>query len=154
MISMGDEYGHTKDGNNNTYCHDSPWNYLDWQRAWDDEDGLRRFWTCMIRLRRMRPEFAQAHYLTREARTCGFALFVYSRHVTLSIHHSSTKPAQVHMKRSVQGQQDGRIVANICLCGCPACCSVAVGDMAGREGRVSTRLGQWPLHCSHTSQRP
>lgn len=23
MIYMGDEYGHTKGGNNNTYCHDS-----------------------------------------------------------------------------------------------------------------------------------
>ena len=28
MINMGDEYGHTKDGNNNTYCHDSEVNYL------------------------------------------------------------------------------------------------------------------------------
>lgn len=23
MIHMGDEYGHTKGGNNNTYCHDN-----------------------------------------------------------------------------------------------------------------------------------
>ena len=23
MIYMGDEYGHTKGGNNNTYCHDN-----------------------------------------------------------------------------------------------------------------------------------
>ena len=23
MFYMGDEYGHTKGGNNNTYCHDS-----------------------------------------------------------------------------------------------------------------------------------
>ena len=23
MIAMGDEYGHTKGGNNNTYCHDN-----------------------------------------------------------------------------------------------------------------------------------
>lgn len=23
MITMGDEYGHTKGGNNNTYCHDN-----------------------------------------------------------------------------------------------------------------------------------
>lgn len=28
MINMGDEYGHSKDGNNNTYCHDSELNYL------------------------------------------------------------------------------------------------------------------------------
>jgi isoamylase len=23
MLHMGDEYGHTKNGNNNTYCHDT-----------------------------------------------------------------------------------------------------------------------------------
>lgn len=27
MITMGDEYGHSKAGNNNTYCHDSPLNW-------------------------------------------------------------------------------------------------------------------------------
>lgn len=33
MINMGDEYGHSKAGNNNTYCHDSELNYVryvDW----------------------------------------------------------------------------------------------------------------------------
>ena len=30
MIHMGDEYGHSKCGNNNTYCHDSPLNWLNW----------------------------------------------------------------------------------------------------------------------------
>jgi hypothetical protein len=28
MITMGDEYGHTKGGNNNTYCHDNPVSFL------------------------------------------------------------------------------------------------------------------------------
>ncbi|EFJ40420.1 1,4-alpha-glucan branching enzyme II, isoamylase, partial [Volvox carteri f. nagariensis] len=28
MITMGDEYGHSKGGNNNTYCHDSELNYV------------------------------------------------------------------------------------------------------------------------------
>ena len=32
MIQMGDEYGHTKLGNNNTWCHDSPLNYFDWNQ--------------------------------------------------------------------------------------------------------------------------
>jgi len=30
MISHGDEIGRTLGGNNNAYCHDSPWNWLDW----------------------------------------------------------------------------------------------------------------------------
>ncbi|MDO5510724.1 MAG: glycogen debranching protein GlgX [Weeksellaceae bacterium] len=30
MISMGDEMGKTQFGNNNAYCHDQPFNWLDW----------------------------------------------------------------------------------------------------------------------------
>lgn len=51
MILMGDEYGHTKGGNNNTYCHDSSLNYLDWDAARADEDGMLRFTKQMIALR-------------------------------------------------------------------------------------------------------
>lgn len=51
MILMGDEYGHSKGGNNNTYCHDSSLNYLDWDAARADEDGMLRFTKSMISLR-------------------------------------------------------------------------------------------------------
>jgi pullulanase/glycogen debranching enzyme len=30
MITMGDEYGHSKNGNNNTYCHDFDINWFRW----------------------------------------------------------------------------------------------------------------------------
>jgi pullulanase/glycogen debranching enzyme len=33
MITMGDEYGHTKLGNNNTYCHDSELNWFNWDQV-------------------------------------------------------------------------------------------------------------------------
>lgn len=68
MILMGDEYGHTKDGNNNTYCHDSRWNHLDWKAAHRDTDGLRRFWKHLIHFRRARPELGQANYLGGDVR--------------------------------------------------------------------------------------
>lgn len=51
MITMGDEYGHSKDGNNNTYCHDSALNWLDWNQAAKDEQGMLRFTRSMIKLR-------------------------------------------------------------------------------------------------------
>ena len=51
MLLMGDEYGHTKGGNNNTYCHDSPLNYLNWAQADHDSVGLTRFTRCLIKLR-------------------------------------------------------------------------------------------------------
>jgi len=43
MVTMGDESGMTKGGNNNTYCHDNELNWLVWDAAMRgqyDEDGL------------------------------------------------------------------------------------------------------------------
>ena len=41
----------SKGGNNNTYCHDSELNWLDWDQANKDEKGLLRFVKHMIQLR-------------------------------------------------------------------------------------------------------
>jgi len=64
MLHMGDEYGHSKGGNNNTYCHDSPVNYLDWDAASQDAVGLSRFTRCLIRLRREHPQLQRTVYVT------------------------------------------------------------------------------------------
>ena len=63
MLHMGDEYGHTKHGNNNTYCHDGPLNWVDWRAADADARGLRRFVTALVRLRAYRPELRRTHYV-------------------------------------------------------------------------------------------
>jgi isoamylase len=62
MILMGDEYGHTKNGNNNTYCHDSELNYLDWDAARSDNDGMLRFTKAMISLRKRFSGFRRSWY--------------------------------------------------------------------------------------------
>jgi len=54
MLLMGDEMGRTQAGNNNTYCHDSPLNWLDWTLA-DRHPDLRRFCRLLIRLRVSHP---------------------------------------------------------------------------------------------------
>jgi len=64
MITMGDEYGHTKHGNNNTYCHDSPLNWLNWRQAQEDEGGFARFMRRLIRFRRSRPELQRTSFVT------------------------------------------------------------------------------------------
>lgn len=64
MILMGDEYGHTKHGNNNTYCHDSKLNYFDWNAARDDKDGMLRFTKAMISLRKRFSAFRRSHYVS------------------------------------------------------------------------------------------
>lgn len=53
MITMGDEYGHTKGGNNNTYCHDNFINYFRWDMKRADPNGFHRFASLMMNFRRM-----------------------------------------------------------------------------------------------------
>ncbi|KAE8675005.1 Isoamylase 1 [Hibiscus syriacus] len=52
MICMGDEYGHTKGGNNNTYCHDNYINYFRWDKKEESSSDLFRFFCLMTRFRR------------------------------------------------------------------------------------------------------
>jgi hypothetical protein len=51
MLQMGDEFGHSKDGNNNTYCHDSELNWVDWRQVADDTHGFARFTRQLITFR-------------------------------------------------------------------------------------------------------
>jgi isoamylase len=63
MIVMGDEYGHTKGGNNNTYCHDNALNYFNWEQAKKDSDGLLRFTKHMISFRKAHKELRRSSYV-------------------------------------------------------------------------------------------
>lgn len=63
MLHMGDEYGHSKGGNNNTYCHDGPLNWFDWAAAAADAGGTLRFTRALLRLRRAHPELRRATYI-------------------------------------------------------------------------------------------
>jgi len=52
MFYMGDEYGHTKGGNNNTYCHDHYVNYFRWDKKEEQSSDLYRFCRLMTEFRR------------------------------------------------------------------------------------------------------
>jgi glycogen operon protein len=54
MIMMGDEVGHSKQGNNNTYCHDNALNWFDWSSV-DKNSDLFRFFQQMIAFRKAHP---------------------------------------------------------------------------------------------------
>ena len=62
MLVMGDEYGHSKGGNNNTYCHDGDINYFQWDVC-EKQKGLYRFFKKMIHLRKSNPNLRQSCYL-------------------------------------------------------------------------------------------
>ena len=51
MLNMGDEFGRTQRGNNNAYCHDTEWNWLDWRLAESSAD-LLRFVRLLVHFRR------------------------------------------------------------------------------------------------------
>ncbi|XWS73291.1 hypothetical protein CRYUN_Cryun02cG0115600 [Craigia yunnanensis] len=51
MICMGDEYGHTKGGNNNTYCHDNYINYFRWDKKEESSSDFFRFCCLMTKFR-------------------------------------------------------------------------------------------------------
>lgn len=65
MIHMGDEYGHTKNGNNNTYCQDNETNWFLWDEL-EKSKTFFRFFRLMVNFRRKTPLFKRTDFLTNE----------------------------------------------------------------------------------------
>lgn len=63
MVYMGDECGRTQRGNNNAYCHDEPWNWLDWSLTKNDT-GILRFHRMIAAFRAAQPGLRRAEFLT------------------------------------------------------------------------------------------
>ncbi|KAK8951438.1 hypothetical protein KSP39_PZI003042 [Platanthera zijinensis] len=65
MISMGDEYGHTRHGNNNSYGHDTSINHFQWKDLEAKRDILFRFFSKMINFRHKHPILRRDRFLNR-----------------------------------------------------------------------------------------
>lgn len=65
MLLMGDEYGHTKKGNNNTYCQDNELNWFLWDQL-AEAKGLFRFAKEIIALRKKHACFKKTKFLTEK----------------------------------------------------------------------------------------
>lgn len=63
LLFMGDEYGHTKNGNNNTWCHDNQLNWFLWDQL-EKNKALFRFCSGMIHFRKKTPLLKQNKFLT------------------------------------------------------------------------------------------
>lgn len=68
MILMGDEVAHTKDGNNNTYCHDNELNWFDWSLL-DTHADLFHFFKQMIAFRHTHEVLRQQSYFPQQGCT-------------------------------------------------------------------------------------
>lgn len=62
MLLMGDEYGHTKNGNNNTWCIDDERNWFSWKEA-ENNSSLVAFVSHLIDYRKKHPIFHSGRYL-------------------------------------------------------------------------------------------
>lgn len=70
MILMGDEVGHTKFGNNNTYCHDNELNWFDWSLLETNADILRFFQMC-IAFRKAHPVLSNWVHFRKKNKASG-----------------------------------------------------------------------------------
>ncbi len=65
MILMGDEYGHTRKGNNNTWCQDNELNWFLWDKIQHDS-GFFRFFKLMIHFRKRHSILGRAEFLSND----------------------------------------------------------------------------------------
>ena len=63
MLSMGDEYGHSKKGNNNTWCQDNELNWFLWNEL-EKNHEFNRFYKLMIKFRKEHPMLSRTTFLT------------------------------------------------------------------------------------------
>jgi isoamylase/glycogen operon protein len=65
MLHMGDEYCHTKNGNNNTWCQDNELSWFLWDEIEKNSD-FYRFYRLMIAFRKENSELRHAAFLTED----------------------------------------------------------------------------------------
>lgn len=63
MLLMGDEYGHTRHGNNNPYVQDNEINWFLWNHSRED---IVAFTSALIQFRKDSPHFRRSRFLTKE----------------------------------------------------------------------------------------
>lgn len=64
MILMGDEYTHTKQGNNNSWCQDNAINWFLWDQLEAKDKDFTRFYRLMIQFRKKHSILRHTNFLT------------------------------------------------------------------------------------------
>eukprot|EP00898_Chlorokybus_atmophyticus_P006597 jgi/Chlat1/6939/Chrsp52S06606 len=64
MVLMGDEYGHTREGNNNSYGHDNRLNHFQWDELESLKAGFFRFYSGLIKFRVEHPLLGRNAFLS------------------------------------------------------------------------------------------
>ena len=69
MFMMGDEYGRTTQGNNNTYGLDNAVTHFDWDALEEEREGYYRFFKSLIHFRRTCPLLGRREFMRRHEMT-------------------------------------------------------------------------------------
>ncbi len=64
MLTAGDEFGRTQDGDNNAYCQDNEISWVNWDGRTEDDLAFEAFVRKLIAIRRDHPVFRRAKFLT------------------------------------------------------------------------------------------
>ncbi|MCU0838185.1 MAG: glycogen debranching protein GlgX [Rhodospirillales bacterium] len=64
MITAGDEFGRTQNGNNNPYCQDNEVSWVNWSARGDRDFALTEFVRRLIQLRKAHPVFRRNRFLS------------------------------------------------------------------------------------------
>ncbi|MCU0895584.1 MAG: glycogen debranching enzyme GlgX, partial [Rhodospirillales bacterium] len=64
MLTAGDEFGRTQQGNNNAYCQDNELSWVNWEQRDEDDLALSEFAAALLSIRRDHPVFRRAKFLT------------------------------------------------------------------------------------------
>jgi isoamylase len=63
LLLMGDEYGHTKEGNNNSWCQDNELNYFLWDKL-AENSAFYRYYSQLIQFRKQHALLRRSRFLT------------------------------------------------------------------------------------------
>jgi isoamylase len=127
MILMGDEYGHTRHGNNNAYGQDNALNWFLWDEL-DKHSGFARFHRLMIQFRKKHPLLKRKDFLRNSdvewhghvPRQPNWG--ANSRFIAYTLHHplkseslyiafnAHFQPAHIELPQPPQGKKWHRIV--------------------------------------------
>ena len=66
MLTAGDEFGRSQEGNNNAYCQDNEISWLDWHKIRPEDEALRGFVRYLIALRRTHRVFSRPRFFRGE----------------------------------------------------------------------------------------
>lgn len=66
MMLMGDEYAHTRYGNNNSYGHDTAINHFQWDRLESKKNNHFRFFSEVIKFRNTRDVFRRENFIGKK----------------------------------------------------------------------------------------